>query len=413
MIAGCRAWSAAAMKYTDIAIIGGGLAGSTAAAMLGRAGIASILIDPHRVYPPDFRVEKLSGREQIARFRKTGLADAVLRKAAQANENWIARFGVLLDKAPREQVGIPYDGLISAIRAEIPDEVEKIFAKAVSISTGRDRQKVVLSNDETISARLVVLANGLNVGLRQTLGITRKIVSPCHSISIGFDMFPVNRPAFAFPALTYFSERPSDRIPYLTLFPVGNKMRANLFVYRSADDPWLRDFRLAPVKTLNAALPQLHRITGAFAIPGEIKIRPADLTINTGYLRPGVVLVGDAFGSTCPVTGTGTDKVFTDVERLCSIHIPAWLATDGMDEAKIAAFYEDPVKKACDAWSIAKAYDFRSVSIDRDLYWEAQRQLRFFAWLGKGFSRRLFGRLHGALRPHSSSSSSSSLSSSA
>ena len=49
------------MKYTDIAIIGGGLAGSTAAAMLGRAGIATVLIDPHPVYPPDFRVEKLSG----------------------------------------------------------------------------------------------------------------------------------------------------------------------------------------------------------------------------------------------------------------------------------------------------------------------------------------------------------------
>jgi 2-polyprenyl-6-methoxyphenol hydroxylase-like FAD-dependent oxidoreductase len=401
------------MKYTDIAIIGGGLAGSTAAAMLGRAGIATILVDPHRVYPPDFRVEKLSGDEQIARFRKTGLADAVLRKATQANENWIARFGVLLDKTPREQIGILYDALVNAVRAEIPDTVEKIVAKAVSISTSPDRQKVVLSNEETISARLVVLANGLNVGLRQMLGITREIVSSCHSISIGFDIFPVSRPAFTFPALTYFSERPSDRIPYLTLFPVGNRMRANLFVYRSAEDPWLREFRLAPVQTLNAALPRLNRITGTFAIPGEIKIRPADLTINTGYLKTGVVLVGDAFGSTCPVTGTGTDKVFTDVERLCNVHIPAWLSTEGMDEAKVAAFYEDPVKKACDAWSIAKAYNFRSISINGNLYWEAQRQLRFFAWLGKGVSRRLFSGPQGGLRAHASSSSSSSLSSSA
>ena len=57
------------MKYTDIAIIGGGLAGSIAAAMLGRAGIPAILVDPHPVYPPDFRVEKLSGDEQIERFR--------------------------------------------------------------------------------------------------------------------------------------------------------------------------------------------------------------------------------------------------------------------------------------------------------------------------------------------------------
>jgi 2-polyprenyl-6-methoxyphenol hydroxylase-like FAD-dependent oxidoreductase len=53
------------MKYTDIAIIGGGLAGSTAAAMLGRAGIPTILIDPHQVYPFDFRVEKISGDEQL------------------------------------------------------------------------------------------------------------------------------------------------------------------------------------------------------------------------------------------------------------------------------------------------------------------------------------------------------------
>ena len=49
------------MRYTDIAIIGGGLAGSTAAAMLGRAGISAVLIDPHETYPADFRVEKLSG----------------------------------------------------------------------------------------------------------------------------------------------------------------------------------------------------------------------------------------------------------------------------------------------------------------------------------------------------------------
>jgi 2-polyprenyl-6-methoxyphenol hydroxylase-like FAD-dependent oxidoreductase len=42
------------MRYTDIAIVGGGLAGSTTAAMLGRAGISAILIDPHPVYPPTF-----------------------------------------------------------------------------------------------------------------------------------------------------------------------------------------------------------------------------------------------------------------------------------------------------------------------------------------------------------------------
>src|SRR5436305_555538 len=88
------------MRYTDIAIVGGGLAGSTAAAMLGRAGISAILIDPHAVYRPDFRIEKLSGHQQIERFRKTGLAETILRSATHDGENWIARFGVLLDQRP-------------------------------------------------------------------------------------------------------------------------------------------------------------------------------------------------------------------------------------------------------------------------------------------------------------------------
>jgi len=401
------------MRYTDIAIIGGGLAGSTAAAMLGRAGIPAVLVDPHAVYPPDFRVEKLGGEAQIERFRKTGLLEAVLRKATVADENWIARSGHLLDKAPLQQIGIRYDALVNTIRAEIPPGVERVVAKTVSIATSDDRQKVELSNGETISARLVVIANGLNVGLRHMLGIERHVHSACHSISIGFDIAPLGRSAFPFPALTYFSERPSDRIPYVTLFPIGATMRANLFVYRDFDDPWLGEFRRAPAETLNAALPRLKRITGPFAISGDVKIRPADLCVNTGYRRAGIVLVGDAFETTCPVTGTGTDKVFTDVERLCNVHIPAWLATEAMEEAKIAAFYDDPLKRACDEWAMAKAYSFRSVSIDPDFYWALERRARFFKWLGRGLWRRQFERWRAILPVHSSSSSSSSLSPSA
>src|SRR6202012_1584481 len=136
------------MKYTDIAIIGGGLAGSTAAAMLGRAGISATLIDPHPMYPPDFLVEKISGEVQVERFRKTGVAEATLRVATHDGENWIARFGYLLDKTPSQQYGIMYDGFVNSIRAEVPPGVHMIFAKAVSISASAERQKIGLSNGE-------------------------------------------------------------------------------------------------------------------------------------------------------------------------------------------------------------------------------------------------------------------------
>ncbi|QPF82434.1 FAD-dependent monooxygenase [Bradyrhizobium genosp. L] len=380
------------MRYTDIAIIGGGLAGSTAAAMLGRAGVPTLLIDPHQVYPFDFRVEKIGGDLQLDRFARTGLAESVLRSATLDGENWIARFGYLLDRQPSRQYGIMYDALIGAIRAEMSGPAEFICDKVVNVATDFDRQRLVLASGEEISARLLVLANGLNVGLRRMLGIERLVTSACHSISIGFDLVPVGRPTFPFAAMTYFSERPSDLIPYITLFPIDGRMRANLFTYRAADDPWLRAMRRNPVETLNAALPRLRRITGEFGVAGEIKIRPADVYVSTGYRQPGVVLVGDAFASTCPVTGTGTDKVFTDVAQLCNVHIPAWLASEGMGLDKIAAFYDDPVKTACDAWSRDKAFNFRKVSIDKGLYWEAQRWARFFGYLGQGLLRKVRNR---------------------
>jgi hypothetical protein len=54
----------------------------------GRAGIPTVLIDPHQVYPFDFRVEKISGDEQLDRFFQTAIADSVLRSATHNGENW-------------------------------------------------------------------------------------------------------------------------------------------------------------------------------------------------------------------------------------------------------------------------------------------------------------------------------------
>src|SRR6202021_4266691 len=139
------------MRYTDIAIVGGGLAGSTTAAMLGRAGISAILIDPHPVYPPDFRVEKLSGSQQVERFRKTGIAEATLRAATHDGENWIARFGILLDKRPSQQYGIMYDALVNAIRTEIPADTESVFSRGFSILAARQRKKRALRKGEEFS----------------------------------------------------------------------------------------------------------------------------------------------------------------------------------------------------------------------------------------------------------------------
>ena len=84
------------MKNCDIAIAGAGLAGSTAAAMLGKAGYDVALIDPHDTYPAEFRCEKLDA-SQVELLRKTGLAEPVLRHATLDGAVTIARNGRYLD----------------------------------------------------------------------------------------------------------------------------------------------------------------------------------------------------------------------------------------------------------------------------------------------------------------------------
>lgn len=375
------------MRYTDIAIVGGGLAGSMAAAMLGRAGIATIVVDPHEIYPPDLRCEKLGGT-QIPILCKTGLAEEVLRATTLDGEVWEARFGYVVDRKPSDQYGILYDTLVNTTRTLIPANVTTIYTKVTSVSTSDDRQKLTLADGEDISARLIVLANGPSVSLRHQLGLERRVISACHSVTLGFDVAPVGRSAFPFPALTYWPRRTSARMAYLTLFPIGNAMRANFMVYRPMDDVWFREFREAPEATMRAMMPGLARMAGDFKVDGQIKIRPADLYVTSGHRQHGVVVVGDAFSTSCPAAGTGTDKVFTDVERLCNIHIPQWLATEGMGRDKIEAFYDDPVKTACDAWSTAKAYHLRALSTDNGLSWRIKRWGRFVVRSGQGIARQ-------------------------
>jgi hypothetical protein len=117
------------------------------------------------------------------------------------------------------------------------------------------------------------------------------------------------------------------------------------------------------------------------------------LCVSENLIQPGVVLVGDAFSTSCPAAGNGTTKVLTDVERLCNLYIPQWLATDGMDVQKIHELYNDPVKTACEARCLAKAYDLRLLSIDNGLYWRAQRWARFIMRLSQGSWRSIRERL--------------------
>src|SRR5690242_3295890 len=125
-----RRWSRT--RQTDVAIIGGGLAGALAAVVLGRAGHRVTLLDRHAVYPSEFRVEKLAGH-QIALLRRLGLLDVIAPVATRYDEVVNVRRGQIIDRTYGEQYGILYSDLVKVARNEMPSSVEVVIDRVVDI----------------------------------------------------------------------------------------------------------------------------------------------------------------------------------------------------------------------------------------------------------------------------------------
>jgi 2-polyprenyl-6-methoxyphenol hydroxylase-like FAD-dependent oxidoreductase len=361
---------------TQIAIVGGGLSGSLAAVVLGRAGYRVVLIDRHAVYPAEFRVEKIGG-DQVDLVRRLGLFDALAAAATPFDQVLNVRGDRIIDRAHSRHFGILYEDLVKTVRAQLPPEVEFIVNRVVDLEAGPDHQRISLTNGDVVVARVIVLATGMGDALRHKLGVRRRAVFEKQSLSFGFSILPARGETFDFPALTYYGERPSDRIDYLSLFPIGPIMRANLFTFRDHRDAWIRDLRREPKTTLLAAMPGLKRFLGDFQVVDRVQNWLMDLWAVDDYLLDGAVLIGDAFQTSCPAAGTGVSRLLTDVDRLCTIHLPRWLETPGMRADKIAQFYDDPIKQAADARSAHLAQYRRALTVDTGLGWELHRRQLF------------------------------------
>lgn len=361
-----------APQRTDIVIIGAGLAGCAAAATLARAGIDVVLIDAAAAVPPSLRAEKL-GTDILDLFDRLDLGATVRAAATPIRSVWIARFGHVMKRRSRLEYAFAYKSLLTALRADLPAGVDLRFGRVADIASGPDRQRVTLSDGSVIEARLLIVATGSSAAIHRRVGIEVVEAGRDHSICIGFYL-KAPPTDFPFESIVYHGERWSDRVAYISLFPIGSRMRVNMFVYREHDEAWLRAFREAPEATLRSTLPNLERVCGPIAVDGPVDIRPIDLRLTEGHARAGVVLIGDAYCTACPVSGTGMHKALIDVERLCRAHVPGWLATPGMDAQKIAAFYADETKTAFDRASLARSSRLRGLSVGQGLRWTLARR---------------------------------------
>ncbi len=368
---------------SDIAIIGGGVAGSAAAAMLGKSGHDCILIDPHEVYPDDFRCEKLN-RPQMQTLENMGLANAVFKSCTPIESVWISRLGHLLNKVNYPHYGFSYQTLITAIRDDIPKTVKKVFSKVKTIENTATKQTLTLVDGTQVTCRIVIMANGLNPGLRRQLGVEQEMLSRHHVMAVGFDLKPENNNNFGFESLTYWPEKVSSKMAYFTAFKNDGKFRANLFGYWKRDEETILNLQTAPEEALTCLMPSLEKTIGKFSVDGRVHVRPIDLYQTHSHTCDGVVFIGDAYSTSCPGAGTGVGKALIDVKQLCGTHIPDWLESNELSAKTIGDFYKDPEKLESDTDSINGAYFLHGISTKLGPGWSGRRWIRFIYHFARG-----------------------------
>lgn len=396
----------------DVAIVGAGLSGVALAAVLGRTNIRVGLFDPHPAPVSAFKAEKIEP-DQAGALRRLGLLAGLQPEASRIRAVLTGRGGRILCVTPIEQYGISYPALVGAIARQIPPRVERVYARVEHLELSDDAQSLVLGDGRRRRARLAVLASGTAKAIAEGVGLVRRVVSKDHSFNLGFDVAPAGpggppsrgqSHALRFDSVTYYADSGASRFDYLTLFPIPGRLRANLFTYHGARDAWVRAFMRDPTTELEILAPGLASLLGRTAaspqpvgltVTSRVETGAVDLYVSDPPGRPGFVPVGDAGQNVCPTTGTGLTKVLADVEVLAGL-IPGWLATPGMSAAKLAAFFEHPLKRSVDGRSLAGALYLKRLILDESWTWKFRRAKNFALMRARGVLRGAFGELHPA-----------------
>ncbi len=354
----------------DIVVIGAGLSGSLVAIMLHQRGFQVTVVDRYASYPAEFRAEQLVG-DQIEFLQNIGLEIDSISGARIVSQARNFSLGKQLSSVLTPHYGMPYQDIVQALRAKMSKDVRFIVGRVTDVESG-PVSTVRLDDGQTVAAKLVIMATGLNTKLSRKLGIDYETISAKHSTTVGFDIRSSKCAAADTSVLVYYGNDLQDGIDYLTIFPCKDVLRGNLFLYSDPHDPWVRQLRQTPRETLLQALPALADELGDFTVE-QVQCRTSDIAVARQHHRDGIVLVGDAFQTPCPAAGTGISRLLVDVERL-AVHAAAWLAAGDTSAAALQSYYNDPAKRRSDRGALRVARFRRSITTNGSPLWALQRQ---------------------------------------
>jgi 2-polyprenyl-6-methoxyphenol hydroxylase-like FAD-dependent oxidoreductase len=318
----------------DVAIAGGGIAGSTLAVLLGRQGFSVELFERG-----EFPKEKACGEGLmpggVAVLQRLGLADAV---GGAPFHGVRYHFGDLVAEGRFPRIAhLPATGYgqrrrhldQTLFRAAAATPGVKVhtgtLVSAPLVENGRVVGLVVDGDAHPHRASLVVAADGAHSPVRRALGLDVPARRKRFGMRAHFRLAPGKDQAVWVDVFVGL-----DHEIYVTPLPHREFLVAALANAQPRDESPERTFHRWSLATPELAA----RLEGAQQVSDLIGASPLERHARAGF-APGVVLLGDAAGSSDPITGGGMAQALLTAELLASyissarvadeISKPAWL----------------------------------------------------------------------------------------
>ena len=336
---------------STIAIIGAGFSGLSLAHALRQCEADVVLIDRNDNCPDIFRAEKIEP-DQSDLLRELGILGFRQPKTSPIGEtlNYNGENYKKFDTV--EQYGISYSQTVNNLRSNLPDSIRVVNQTVVNIDNSSNEQKIFFSDKTSLNANLVVVCTGGGEKLISRLGIKRKLNSNLRSLSFGFDIERQDGADFNFNGFNYFLSSNINDVHYITIFPIGERMRVNLFTRLYPTDVLVKQIKLNTIHSLKSIFPGIFEQIGDIKVVSKVQVMPTAFYRLKNPVRSGIVIISDDYQSVNPATGTGLSKVLTDVKVLSQKYIPHWLDAGDFSKKNIREFYRDEIKQACDQKSM-------------------------------------------------------------
>lgn len=322
-------------QSTEVAIVGGGMVGGALALGLAQHGFAVTVIERHEpaVFnseaQPDVRISAISA-SSVALLRGLGVWESIQAMRCHPYrqlETWEWENAHVMFDA--RELKLPLLGYMvenTVLQRALWDELQahpqvtlRTEGTLSALHAHNDFQELTFSNGDTLTAKLVVGADGANSWVRQAAGIgihAWQYQQSCMLITVECEDEAGDS--------TWQHFTPHGPHAFLPLFDRW----ASLVWY---DTP----ARIRQLQTLNMV--QLEQEIALHFPPRLGRVKPVaaaafPLTRRHAlkYVRPGLALVGDAAHTIHPLAGQGVNLGYRDVEALLEVltgarsHGEAW-----------------------------------------------------------------------------------------